>query len=120
MNKLQILILVSIFSGACSLCSSVQSEKYGRLDIEQSTFVNNPKCVKNLRFKNRENGESFCMKKWGENDKITCVKVSETGCECGVENKPRGLETKISGGDQVAENQFPWHALVISNRGMEN
>ena len=114
------LFIVFIIDPCNSKCKMVSSMKHGTLFLSKGEKPNS-KCIRNLIFKSKETGKSFCLdKKRRKNDKLTCE-----GCFCGQENKPQ-LKNKVEevgevgviGGSMVGENQYPWYAMILANAGL--
>ena len=111
MRKLIICICVLTLLGIdlCrSACPVVRSAKHGELFLSQGeNLLEN--CEGLARFEQKKTGKIFCLKKKGEMpEKITC-----DNCQCGQENKPSSVVTRVVGGENVAKNQFPWYAMLF-------
>ena len=108
------LVTVSIIDLCSSACSTVNSKVHGKLTLSKNENIHQ-NCVGDLTFLKEETGQIFCLKKGGKSDTITCVDTA--ACFCGQENKPALDLAEIAGGDEVEENQYPWHALVYNKQG---
>ena len=110
MIKMFVFIIVLGIDVCYPACPMVRSAKHGELFLSQGERVVE-KCEGLARFVQKETGKMFCLKKKGNvPEKVTC-----TNCECGQENKPSNVDTRVVGGENVGKHQYPWYSLIFKH-----